>query len=506
MEKRVDKMLPDNSREARPDFDSFWTFVEATCPDLLTYEHAPKLIEAAERVVQGDIDRLMVLMPPRYYKSTTFSRLLPAYKLLRDSTENVGLASYGAQLAWDLSDDARDYYKEMGGQTSDSTDAKREWETADGGKMWAGGLGGSLTGWGYHLGIVDDPMKPKHARSRKYIEEFRNWWPETWHNRQESGAKMIIVMQRLGSNDPIDFLLRREVGKGDAQKAPENWHILAFDEVHSDEPFADYDGPKGFPKTCTLIEDNRQTGEILAPSLFDRDEVMNRQRGAGENKKPQRQQRSGDESGKFWDKGLFEVFGDPSNPPREDVPPSAYKHGKDWDTAYTADEENSASAYTQSASTKRDQYIDVWIYGCDWRWVEFPELVNWIARLEGPHHVEAKASGKSAAQTLSNKGLPVKEVEVEGGDKYARANSAKGDIASNEIPDEGRRGGIGKVYVHAAVWEKFFEGDMQGLKHISKQDLIGGGENLDLNDTFVQAIHRHSGSGQRSGGGANIPL
>ena len=284
---------------------SFRDFVEAVNPTLLGYEHTPRLIDVAERVVSGAHDRVMVLMPPRYFKSEIFSRLLPAYYLRSRPSQNVGLASYSANLAWDLSGAARDYYKEHGGPTAEDTEAKKEWATTAGGTMWAGGLGGSLTGKGYHLGIIDDPMKPKHARSTAYIKEFRQWYPDTWYNRGEPAAAQIVVMQRLSPRDPIDYLLRREVGRG-TDEAPQHWHVVACDEVREDKPLADYDGPQGLPETCTLEPDPRPEGQILAPTRYDEDEVERQQQAAGRARAPQRQQRAGEAEGALWSRATID--------------------------------------------------------------------------------------------------------------------------------------------------------------------------------------------------------
>jgi len=453
--------------------------------NLMDYEHAPLLAETAEQVCRGYIDRLLVLMPPRYFKSEIFSRLLPAFYLQRYPQRSVGLSSYSASLAWDLSDSAREYYREAGGETATDTDAKRQWANTHGGEMWAEGVGGSLTGKGYNLGIIDDPIKPEDARSTAKIEGFRSWYSSTWHNRMEPGGQMVVVMQRLSERDPIDFILRREVGQG-TDEAPEGWHVLCMDELKSDEPLADFGGPKGLPETCTLIGDDRGLGEPLAPSRFDLGEVKNRQRGAGDEADAQRQQRPSAPSGDFWQESWFEVFGDPSNSPREDLPDAARGYGKDWDTAYTEDERNSASAYTASCYTDGEGGRHFWIYGCDWRWLEFPDLVSWMERLEGPHHIEAKASGKSAAQSLSRSDVQAREVEVDGGDKYARASSVKGMVGSQEL------GSTGRVHVHASIYEKLLRGEKQGLLRVQGEELAEGDGDLDLNDTFVQALNRHT--------------
>jgi hypothetical protein len=303
--RRVTKVLPDSHGSGRIDADTFWEFVEALNPSLLDFEHVPRLVDVAERVVRGDVQRLLVLMPPRYFKSEVFSRLLPAYFLHSQPRRNVGLASYSSQLAWDLSAEARDYFAQAGRETAQDTDAKREWATGQGGKMWADGLGGSLTGKGYHLGIIDDPMKPKHARSSTYINEFREWYPRTWYNRAEPGAAQIVVMQRLGPNDPIDYLLRREVGRG-TDAAPQEWHVVACDEIKEDRTLADFDGPRGLPETCTVEPDPREEGEILSPTRFPEEEVEKQQQAAGGAREPQRQQRPGETEGALWDRSVID--------------------------------------------------------------------------------------------------------------------------------------------------------------------------------------------------------
>lgn len=457
------------------------------------YEHGETLVEVAEQVCRGYIDRLMVMMPPRYLKSTTFSQLLPAYYLHRYPQRNVGLASHTASLAWKHSDKARDKFKAAGGETAKSRDAKRAWGNSHGGEMWAEGVGGSITGKGFDLGIIDDPLQQEDARSRKKKDEFESWYPGTWHNRQEPDAQMIVVMQRLAEDDPIDFLFRREVGD-DTETAPEHWTVLCLDEIKSDEPLASYDGPMGLPETCTLIDDDRDTGEVLAPSRFNEEQVMNRQRGSGEQADAQRQQRPSAPSGDFWKESWFEVFGDPSNAPRDDVPDGAQAHGKDWDTAYTDKERNSATAYVETAHTTEDGEPIIWVFGCDWRWKEFPDLIPWMRRLDAPHYVEAKASGKSVVQTLERQDVKAEEVEVEGGDKYARANSVRGIVGSEET------GGTGRVRVHASIAEKLLLGEDQGLLRIRSEQLAEGEGDLDLNDAFVQALNRHVSQKSQSGG------
>lgn len=452
------------------DFPTFVTDHNPTLPD---FEHVPKLLDVAERVIRGELKRVLVLMGPRYFKSEVFSRLLPAHYLRRHPTRHVGLSSYGAELAWSLSEEARHYFEEDGGTLRDDTYAKKRWRTDEGGEMWAAGVGGPLLGFGYHLGVVDDPTDPEKAHSPVYQRRFKRWWPAKFLSRQEPGAAIIVVMQRLGTDDPVDFLLRREVGD-DTERAPEHWHVVVMDEIKSDEPLGPWDGPRGLPATCTIEPDDRELGGVLAPSRFGPDEVTSLQSAAGSYvTSAQRQQRPMEPRGDFWRKKWFQTY--------DELPTDAHDGGKDWDTAYTKDEANSASAFVESyRGTGEDGKFRIYIHDVGWDWLEFPELVEWIKAKDGPHYVEQKATGKSAAQSLSREGIAVEEVAVKG-DKFARAASVQ-PVVSNL-----------RVYVRQAVVEKLLRGERQGLLRVTSENLQADGPNLDLNDAFVQAITRHVG-------------
>lgn len=452
---------------------SFAEFIARRNPDLFRYEHVARLASVADRVVEGELKRVLIVLPPRYFKSELFSRLLPAYYLRRHPKRQVGLASYGAELAWELSEEARANFTEGGGVLRQETRAKKRWRTKEGGVMWAAGAGGPLLGRGYHLGIVDDPQDPEKVHSPAYQQRFLRWWPEKFLSRQEPGAAIVFVMQRLGTLDPVDFLFRREVGE-DTDTAPENWHVVVCDELKSSAPLGRWGGPVGLPPTCTLEPDPREEGEPLAPSRFSRAEVVRLQTSAGSQvAQAQRQQRPSAPQGDFWKKEWFQVY--------DELPGHAYNGGKDWDTAYTKDEHNSASAWVQSYRGPGDkETFPIYIHDADWDWLEFPELVQRMRDLVGPHHIEEKASGKSAAQTLRREGIAVSEVKVEG-DKLARASSVQ-PVVSNR-----------RVHIHRTLYRRLLEGERQGLLRVNAEALLAGGPDLDLNDAFVQALTRHSG-------------
>jgi len=453
---------------------SFEDYVRARNPTLMGYEHVPRLVSVAQRIADGELTRVIVMEPPRYFKTEVFSRLFPSYYLRRYPPRMVGLASYGADLAWSISEEARDYFTQDGGKLNFNTSAKKRWRTSRTGEMWAAGAGGPILGFGYNLGIVDDPQDPEKAHSLIYQLRFEDWWSRKWISRMEPGASLLVVMQRLGPNDAIDFLFRREVGE-DTDLAPEHWHVVLCDEIKSNERMGNWDGPMGLPPTCTLEPDARKNGQPLAPSRMTLDQVVHAQTAAGlYTKSTQRQQRPTVPEGDYWEKGWF-------NDTYETLPDEAYNLGWDWDLAYTKEERNSASAGIQSArGPGKSDVCKVYIEDLTWDWLEFPEMITFLKARTGPHFIENKASGKSAKQSLEREGLSVKEVDVKG-DKLARANNVQ-PVVSNK-----------RVLVKRSIVRRLLQGDRQGLLNVRAEDLALGRGDLDLNDAFVQAVTRHVG-------------
>jgi hypothetical protein len=65
-------------------------------------QHHRLVIEKLEAVERGEIDRLMIFLPPRHGKSLIASQLFPPWYLGRNPERSVIAASYGAELALDF--------------------------------------------------------------------------------------------------------------------------------------------------------------------------------------------------------------------------------------------------------------------------------------------------------------------------------------------------------------------------------------------------------------------
>ena len=96
----------------------------------------------------------------------------------------MGITSYAADLAYTLSRNAREYYQRGGGilargfRGQSMGDGKGRW-TVGGWRGWR------HHGKGFHLGIVDDPLKDaEEAQSVVTRERIKDWYSSTFYTRQ----------------------------------------------------------------------------------------------------------------------------------------------------------------------------------------------------------------------------------------------------------------------------------------------------------------------------------
>jgi hypothetical protein len=242
---------------------TFRQFVDRVCPRYRWYRHAVVLGDVLQRVADGTLKRLMVFMPPRHGKSEAVSRLFAAYYLYRYPHRWVGINSYGQSLANTLSRAARENYTRAGGPIARDAAAVTHWETGRGGGLWAAGVGGPIAGKGFHLGIIDDPVKNSaEAASPTVQATHRVWYPSTFYTREEPNpdtgdpdGAIVVIQTRWNEGDLAGWLLEREA---DDDQSPERWHILNLPAIAED-------APQSFPATCTVEPDWRAPGEPLCP-------------------------------------------------------------------------------------------------------------------------------------------------------------------------------------------------------------------------------------------------
>ena len=246
-------------RKARDNM-SFRDFIKLANQKFQFYKHSEELIKILQRVADGELERVMITVPPRHGKSFLTSQLFPAYLAYRFPDKFCAIVSYGAQLAEGFSRNARAFFVEAGGNLSPTTQAVNYWLTQEGGGIWAAGAGGTLTGRGFSsCGIIDDPIKDAEAaHSQSQTEGLREWYASTFFTRREGKAPIVVIQTRWSQADLVGWLLEKEKDT----EFPEGWHLMNLPAVAEEQP-------EDMPKSVTLLPDWRKPGEALCPELFD---------------------------------------------------------------------------------------------------------------------------------------------------------------------------------------------------------------------------------------------
>jgi phage terminase large subunit-like protein len=95
---------------------------------------------------------------------------------------------------------------------SSSKDTESEMMTTARGFRLATSVGGTLTGRGGNLIIIDDPLKPQDAQSESARENGLQWYANTLLSRLDNKATdaIIIVMQRLHPEDLVGHVIEQD--------------------------------------------------------------------------------------------------------------------------------------------------------------------------------------------------------------------------------------------------------------------------------------------------------
>jgi hypothetical protein len=206
----------------RTDFASFVRKSFHTVAPHQTYLdnwHVQLIAWQLQQVAEGRIKRLLITLPPRHLKSICASVAFPAWMLGRDPSRRVVCASYSNELTAKHARDCRaivaaDWYRALYLRTriDPAKDAELEFMTMDRGFRLGTSVGGTLTGRGGNLIIIDDPMKAADAMSEVKREAVTQWYDGTLYSRLDNKAEdaIVIIMQRLHVDDLAGHVLRQE--------------------------------------------------------------------------------------------------------------------------------------------------------------------------------------------------------------------------------------------------------------------------------------------------------
>ena len=197
-------------------------FTEFTYPRYRTALIHTQIAEQLERVERGEIDRLMLLVPPRHGKSELASRRFPAFYLGRHPDKQFISASAAGPLAEDFGRDVRniisspEYSAIFDTRLAEDSQAKGRWNTAQGGSYYAIGVNAAVMGRGAHVFMIDDPFGTMaDARSETERKNVFQWFSGTAYNRLEDHGAIVVINHRMHEDDLTGMLLAQQAAGGD---------------------------------------------------------------------------------------------------------------------------------------------------------------------------------------------------------------------------------------------------------------------------------------------------
>ena len=182
-----------------------------------------------QQVQERNLTRLIINMPPRNLKSISVSVAWPAWLLGHNPTTRIMTSSYSQALSNKHSLDCRlilnsPWYQETFPlvKIAKGENQKSKFVTTQRGFRFSTSTGGTATGEGGDILIVDDPQNPSKINSKKYRETTIEWFEKTFISRlnnKKTGA-IVIVMQRLHAEDLCGYLLDKKYSPWEILKLP----------------------------------------------------------------------------------------------------------------------------------------------------------------------------------------------------------------------------------------------------------------------------------------------
>jgi len=270
-----------------------WQFEHIKKEEFLESWHHRSICDVLMKVYRGELQHVIINLPPRYTKTEIVIKGFVAWCLARNPKCKFIHLSYSDDLALDNSSAIReivtsDEYQNLWPlELKRDSDSKKKWFNIQGGGMYSTATGGQITGFGAGAVnstsfagaiLIDDPLKPDDAGSDTIRNRMNERFNNTIKSRTNSkNTPIIIIMQRLHEDDMAGFLL----GMGSEYKF-----------YHLNLPAVNEDGPSEY--------DPRSKGEALWPNKHDEVQLEKMRVADGGNFAGQMQQRPAPEEGNIF--------------------------------------------------------------------------------------------------------------------------------------------------------------------------------------------------------------
>ena len=443
---------------------NFLTFVKEMWPGFIDGRHHKVMAKKFEEIANGKTKRLIINMPPRHTKSEFASFLLPAWFLGKYPNKKIIQTSNTAELAVGFGRKVRNLvdssqYAKIFPNVNLRSDSKAagRWATNAGGEYFAIGVGGTVTGKGADILIIDDPHSEQEAAlaatNPERFDKVYEWYTSGPRQRLQPGGSIVVVMTRWSKKD----LTGRIIQAGIERDENDDWEVIDFHEIlPSGNPL--------WPEFWPLKELMALKSELPAAKW-----------------NAQYQQSPTSEEGAIIKREWWKIW-------EKEDPPRCEFIIQSWDTAFTKSERSDYSACTTWGVFYMDENENdphVILLDAFKKRMEFPEL-----KLKAFNHykewepdafvIEAKASGAPLIFELRAMGISVQEfTPSRGNDKMVRINSVSDLFAS------------GRVWAPPTRWADELIEEMAAFPNSDHDDLV---------DSSTQALIRF-----RKGGFLRLP-
>lgn len=410
-----------------------WKTVEGGKPYKSNW-HIDAICEHLEAISRGEIKRLIIAVPPRHMKSVSVAVMWPAWDWIDSADRRSLFASYAESLS--IRDSARcrrviqsPWYQARWGDrfriTSDQNTKKR-FENDKTGYRLATSVGGTLTGEGGSIVVVDDPLNSSDSDSALKREGCLTWWSESMSTRLNDPAEgaFVIIQQRLHTRDLIGDILEKH---GVIEDGGEYVYLCLPAEYDPSHPNVWFRDPRTKP------------GELLWPTHVPQATVESLKRSLGPYAAAgQLQQLPAPREGGIFKRSWFKI---------EQVAPPDLEFARGWDLAASeAKVVKSDPDYTATAKIGFSRSKQRWYIVDIQRWREnageIERIILDVAETDAADGTWVRIAlpqdpgqaGKGQAQALMAKlgGHDVR-AEPQSGDKLTRAMPFAGQASAHNI-------------------------------------------------------------------------
>ena len=443
--------------------EDFMKFVTTMWPGFIHGRHHVLMARKFEQIANGEIKRLIINMPPRHTKSEFASFMLPAWFLGRFPGKKIIQCSNTAELAVGFGRKVRnlvdsEVYAKIFPNVALRSDSKAagRWSTNANGEYFAIGVGGTVTGKGADLLIIDDPHSEQEAAlaagDPSVYDKVFEWYTSGPRQRLQPGGSIVVVMTRWAKRDLTGRILQSMTDRdGD------EWEIIELPAIlPSEKPL--------WPEFWSFDELSKLRIELPLSKW-----------------QAQYQQDPTSEEGALVKREWWQEW-------EGENPPYCQFIIQSWDTAFTKNERSDYSACTTWGVFYKDENENdphIILLDALKERMEFPELkaraLEYYQEWQPDAFIiEAKASGAPLVFELRRMGIPVQEfTPTRGNDKISRLNSVTDLFAS------------GKVWAPRKRWAEEVIEEMAAFPNSDHDDLV---------DSSTQALIRF-----RKGGFVNLP-